>query len=179
MPCISRSRRIESSFAVWTPVNAALDVETSLADAYEYEVRVYDAERGRRLVAAIELVSPANKDRPEHRSMFISKCAALLQQGVCVIMVDVVTVRRFNLYLDLLQMIGHDDLTFGEPTPHLYAASCRWTEVGLKKRLQAWSFRLAVGEPLPTLPLWLSTELAIPLDLEACYEQACNDLWIE
>jgi hypothetical protein len=35
-------------------------------------------------VAAIEIVSPANKDRPEHRRKFVAKCAALLQQGVSV-----------------------------------------------------------------------------------------------
>ncbi len=52
-------------------------VETELPDADEYEVRVYDARRGRRLVAAVEIVSPSNKDRPEHRRVFVAKCAAL------------------------------------------------------------------------------------------------------
>ncbi|WP_261343941.1 hypothetical protein [Tautonia marina] len=33
----------------------------------EYAVLVYDTRSGRRLVAAVELVSPSNKDRPEHR----------------------------------------------------------------------------------------------------------------
>jgi hypothetical protein len=43
----------------------------------EYEVRVYDTQRHRRLVAAVEIVSPANKDRPEHRRAFVTKCAAM------------------------------------------------------------------------------------------------------
>ncbi len=43
---------------------------------------------------------------------------------------------------------------------------------------KAWSHELAVGQPLPTLPLWLSRELVVPLDLESSYEQACHDLWI-
>ena len=47
----------------------------------EYAVRVFDAKRGRQLVAAIEIVSPANKDRAEHRNAFVGKCAALLQKG--------------------------------------------------------------------------------------------------
>ena len=34
---------------------------------YEYEVLIYDVERDRTLVAAVEIVSPANKDRPESR----------------------------------------------------------------------------------------------------------------
>jgi hypothetical protein len=68
--------------AVWAPESATLAIETDLPDYDEYEVRIYDAKRGRRLVAAIELVSPANKDRPEHRNAFVGKCAALLQKGV-------------------------------------------------------------------------------------------------
>ena len=56
-------------------------VETELADHDEYEVRVYDRKYRRRLVAAIELVSPANKDRPDKRRAFVGKCAALLRKG--------------------------------------------------------------------------------------------------
>jgi hypothetical protein len=44
--------------------------------------------------------------------------------------------------------------------------------------LEAWSRPLAIGKPLPVLPLWLNDELAIPLDLEASYEQTCHDLRI-
>src|SRR5687767_10580343 len=69
-------------------------VETDLPD-YEYEVRIYDVERGRQLVAAIELVSPANKDRRAKRNAFVGKCAALVQKGVSVGIVDLVTVRHF------------------------------------------------------------------------------------
>src|SRR5579884_647831 len=46
-------------------------VETELPEYDEYEVRVYDARRGRLLVAAIEIVSPGNKDRPETRNAFV------------------------------------------------------------------------------------------------------------
>jgi hypothetical protein len=37
---------------------------------------------------------------------------------------------------------------------------------------------LTVGQPLPTLPLWLTDTLYVPLDLERSYEQACDDLSI-
>jgi hypothetical protein len=57
---------------------------------------VYDAERERRLVSAVELVSPGNKDRPESRAQFVAKCAALLRQQVSVVLVDVVTARDFQ-----------------------------------------------------------------------------------
>ena len=87
-------------------------------------------------------------------------------------------VRRFNLYADLLALIGHRDPTLGTEPPHLYAASCRWVKKGNRAVLEAWSNALAIGQALPTLPLWLSADLVVPLDLESSYEQACSDLWI-
>jgi len=68
--------------------------------------------------------------------------------------------------------------TLGEPFPHLYAVSCRWRPQGKRMLLQTWSHPLTTGQPLPTLPLWLTGTLAVPLDLEPSYEQACNDLWL-
>jgi hypothetical protein len=164
--------------AVWAPSTPSVAVETSLPDYDEYEVRIYDAKRGRRLVAAVEIVSPANKDRPEHRNVFVAKCAALVQKGVAVSIVDLVAVRQFNLYAELLAFIGHGDPTLGAVPPPLYAAACRWTRKGPSTLLQAWSHALALGQPLPTLPLWLARDLVVPLDLELSYEQACRDLWI-
>jgi hypothetical protein len=35
---------------------------------------------------------------------------------------------------------------------------------------------LSIGRPLPTLPLWLADDLAVPLDLEASYEETCRVL---
>jgi hypothetical protein len=163
---------------IWAPEEPSVAVETTLPDYDEYAVRIFDARRGRHLVAAIEIVSPANKDRPEHRNVFVAKCASLLQKGVAVSIVDLVTVKRFNLYAELLAVIGHADPTLGGPPPHLYAASCRWTRQGKRTLLQAWSHALAPGGPLPTLPLWLGTDLVVPLDLERSYEQACSDLSI-
>ncbi len=144
----------------------------------EYEVRIHDATRGRRLVAAIEIISPANKDRPEHRNVFLGKCAALLQNGVAVSIVDVVTVRQFNLYVTMLELIGHSDPTLGNPPPDLYAASCRCVRREERNLLETWSRRLEIGDALPTLPLWLGADRSVPLDLEQSYEQACRDLWI-
>jgi hypothetical protein len=164
--------------AVWAPAPPSVAVETTLPDYNEYEVRIFNARRRRHLVAAIEIVSPANKDRPEHRNVFVAKCVALLQKGVAVSIVDLVTVNQFNLYFDLLAVIGHTDPTLGDPPPHLYAASCRWTRQGKRTLLQAWSHVLAMEEPLPTLPLWLSKDLVVPLNLDQSYEQACSDLWI-
>lgn len=39
-------------------------------------------------------------------------------------------------------------------------------------------YPLQLGQPLPTLPLRLAEDFAVPLELEASYEQRCRDLRI-
>lgn len=163
----------------WTGERPAVAVETEPPEEYEYEVRVYDLERERQLVAAIELVSPANKDRAESRDTFVAKCAALLRKGVAVSVVDLVTLRQFNLYAQLMEFIGHPDRTMSVTSPATYAASCRWVTKGRRAKLEAWSHTLVVGQPLPTLPLWLNDNQVVSLNLELSYERACQDLWID
>lgn len=163
---------------VYAPPKPSLEVQTALGDFDEYEVRIYDAQRDRRLVAAIELISPGNKDRPETRSQFIAKCASLLRNGVCVVLVDIVTSKDFNLYGELLSLIGQQDPSLSSPASAIYAVSCRWHPRGAQYWLEAWNHTLNINQALPTLPLWLSENLAISLDLEASYEQTCRDLRI-
>lgn len=163
--------------AVWAPPRPTLTVPAELPQD-EYEVRVYDDEAGRRLVAAVEIVSPANKDRPERRRAFVAKCAALLQELVSVTIVDLVTARQFNLYSDLLELIGQTDPLLAPEPPFLYAVACRGARQDRAWLLETWFHPLVVGQPLPTLPLWLADNLAVPLELEATYEEACRILRI-
>src|SRR5438270_7412483 len=114
--------------AVWAPPQPTLTVVTDLPAQDVYEVRVYDEKRHCRLVAAVEIVSPANKDRPEHRRAFVAKCAGLLGERVSVVIVDVVTTRTQNLYGQLLDLIGHSDPDLTPEPPPLYAAACRLTK---------------------------------------------------
>lgn len=162
--------------AIWAPSTPSLAIETELPDCDEYEVRIYDMMRTRRLVAAIELVSPANKDRPEHRRIFVGKCAALLQQRVSVIIVDLVTTRDFSLYAELLAFLDQTDPALGSEPPTLYAAACRHRQTGRRQFLEMWHHPLELGRSLPRLPLWLADDYAVPLDLEESYEQTCRDL---
>lgn len=162
--------------ALWTPPEPTLTLETELPDPDEFEVRIFDAEDGQRLVAVIELVSPSNKDRPESRRSFVAKCAALLQQDVCVSIVDLVTVRQFNLYADLLDLLGRSDPAMGLPTPHLYAVTVRRRSHRPRWMIDTWAHGLKVGDRLPSLPLWLADGDGAMLDLEATYEETCNTL---
>jgi len=162
--------------AVWAPPEPIQTLTVEFADQDICEVRVYDAERGMRLVGAIELVSPCNKDRPEARQAFVAKCAAYLHEQIGLIIVDVVTERRANLHEELVGLVAP-----GQPSvsvSDLYAVAYRFRPNERPGRLETWPVTLNVGEPLPTLGLWLYGELPIPIDLEMTYEETCRVLRI-
>ena len=174
-----RSRpQLAGDGGVATVPEAELSLETDSSDVSEYEVLIYDVQQEKRLVAAIEIISPANKDRPAHRNNFVSKCAALLKQDVCVVLVDIVTIRNNNLYLQLLDYFELTDSVMSENDEGVYAACCRTRRLETKTVFDFWRKPLKLGRPLPTLPLWLTEKLSIPLDLEASYEDTCRLLRI-
>ncbi len=127
-------------------------------------------------VAAIELVSPSNKDRTENRKTFVQKCEALLKKDVCVTIVDVVTTRNANLYGELLEELGAQRTVTSRTL--IYAATCRGRRSGSRWRLETWDHELSIGGLLPTLPVWLSEDLMVPLELESTYEESCRSLRI-
>jgi hypothetical protein len=164
--------------AVWAPARPtrALNVDFPARDVFE--LAVYDEQYGRRLVAVIELVSPRNKDRPDARQDFAIKCAAYLQERVSVIVLDIVTDRHSDLWGELLALLGQER---GKPwpgAPPLYAVGLRTTKVDEHWRMEAWEEPLALGGPLPTLPLWLADNLVVPVEFGVSYEETCRVLKI-
>ena len=172
----TENRAGETRLALLSPPAPSLAVNLDLPTADEYEVRIYENDWERRLVAAVEIVSPSNKDRPEHRREFVAKCASLLRQDVSVSIVDIVTVRHFNLYLDLLDFLGQTDPQFQSNVPSIYAATCTARNGGARWSLKTWAYPLAVGQPLPTLPIILSDWLGVNLELESVYESTYEAL---
>lgn len=160
----------------WTPPPADAEVSfTSATD--ELEVRLVEMDGGQlRLVAAVEFVSPANKDRPETRDAFVSKCHGYLTDGIGLMIVDVVTDRHANLHNELMDRIGQLDLAFDG---HLYATSYRPTGENGSGRLAVWRHPLTVGGRLPTLPLWMLGGVCAPADLADSYRRACELVRIE
>ena len=77
--------------------------------------------------------------------------------------VDVVTTRHFNLYGELLGLIGGTDPALAPEAPAVYAAACRGTKKDNTWLLETWMCPVALGQPLPTLPLWLADNFAVPL----------------
>ena len=145
---------------------AVLAGEVSFADADVFEIKVRDEDG--RIAAAIELVSRSNKDRPEARRAFAIKCASYLQAGLSVVFVDIVTNRRADLHSELSHLLDLPDSLHWSSRRGTAAVSYR---IG-GGRLEAWPEELAVDSPLPTIPLWLNLDLAVPLELEPTYEAA-------
>jgi hypothetical protein len=141
---------------------------------YTFEVRVFNTAAGLTLVAVVELVSPGNKDRPAERRAFAAKCASYLAQGVSLIVVDIVTNRHANLHNDMMRLMeAAPDLDFPDEVT-LYAVAYRPVRRGEREEIELWRRPLALGAPLPTLPLRLTGDLFVAVDFEAAYLEACR-----
>jgi hypothetical protein len=160
----------------WSPPAPALAVAVELPASDAVEVHVFVDDGDPRLAAAIELVSPRNKDRPQARQAFAVKCVGYLQQGSSVVVVDTVTTRRADLHAAIFSLLGVDRTA---PESSLSALSYRAVANDEESQeLQVWPEPLALGQRLPTLPLWIAADFSVPLDLEASYRTTCEDLRI-
>lgn len=146
---------------------------SALAVPDSFEIRVLSDEGGATLVGVIELVSPANKDRPEQRRAFATKCAGLLHQGVSVLVVDVVTTRTANLHNEIVARVGADAARMPDDVA-LYGAAYRPVVRDGVTELDVWCVPCALGASLPVLPLRLRGDLFVPVDFESTYQEACR-----
>ncbi len=160
------------SAPAYAPPQTALSLAAVFPD--ETEVLVFSEDGGVNLVAAVELVSPSNKDRPEARRAFAMKCAAYLQSGVGLVIVDVVTKRLANLHDELTTLLGQPEAGGFAADVSLYAAAYRPVRRAKTDLIDVWPFPLAVGQPLPIVPLPVRGLGLLPLDLEALYADACR-----
>jgi hypothetical protein len=154
----------------WAPPVAAQTVAIVFPD--DIEVQVFDLRDGKQLVAVIELISPGNKDRPEVRRAFAAKCVAYLQRGIGLINVDIVTSRSANSHNDVLALLSQAEGASMPEEVDLYAVAYRPARRGEENLLDLWPVPLAVGQPLPVLPLALRGAFFVPVDLETTYSEA-------
>jgi len=157
---------------LWTPPPAELVLP--LVYPATFEVRILNTDAGPKLVAAIELISPGNKDRASERRAFATKCASYLYQGISLILVDIVTNRRANLHNEMLGLMEADAAMCLAPAVSLYAVAYRPLRRDGKDEMDIWRVPLALDKPLPELPLGLHADLAVPVDFEATYAEACR-----
>jgi hypothetical protein len=139
-----------------------------------FEIRVFSSVGGLTLVGAIELISPGNKDRPEERLGFASKCTSYLHQGVSLIIIDIVTTRRANLHNEILGLLSSSKQAEMAASADLYAAAYRPVLREERAEIDMWTKVFAVGDALPTMPLRLTGDLFVPVDFEAAYQEACR-----
>lgn len=161
------------ALATYAPPEAAVAIPVDWSAQDVVEIQVQREEGGLRLVAAIELVSPANKDRPANRDAFVSKCLGYLRAGVSVVIVDVVTMRNASLFAQMTSTLGNQSFESA-----LSATSSRALFKKGRAIVESWFEQLVIGQTLPTLPLWVAADLAIPIDLEESYSIACENLRI-
>lgn len=126
---------------------------------------------GHRLVALVEIVSPANKDRTEHIEEFAVKVVSALERGVHVLLVDLFPPGLIDPYgmhgaiwQHLDQADGPYNLPAGEPlTLAGYAAG---------PAVEAYLEHVAIGAPLPEMPLFLRPDRYVNAPLEPTYQAA-------
>jgi hypothetical protein len=156
--------------SVWAPPAPALSVAAVFTD--DFEVKVISTTTGPRLVAAIELVSPRNKDRPDARRAFAVKCASYLYQGISLIVADIVTGRRSNLHNQIMGLLKAATAARWQTQVSLYAVAYRPVRRDDHDEVDLWREQLTVGGNLPVLPLGLDGGRVLPVDLEAAYMDA-------
>jgi hypothetical protein len=157
---------------VWTPAAAPLVLPATFPPTCTVEILA--TEGGRTLVAAIELVSPGNKDREVRRRLFAAKAATYLSRGIGLIIVDVVTSRHGNLHNEMIDLVGLESAYRMPSEQSLYSVAYRPLRVGGSDRIETWPVELTIGQALPTMPLSLEVELCLAVDLEAAYVEACH-----
>lgn len=156
------------------------DREVSVAIRLAPQRAVHIDHHGR-LVAAIELVSPRNKDRADAKETYAGRYLGYLRLGVHLLLVDVLPRPRGFSFADAVTCGLGTDLP---PLPPPFAASYRVGEavpVGedMGTLVGVWRRPLEVGRPLPTLPLPLSVHLAVPVDLEHTYRRAAERAYLQ
>jgi hypothetical protein len=156
----------------WAPPAPEVTIAAVFAD--DFEVRVFDSRGGPTLVAAIELVSPRNKDRIEARRAFATKCSSYLHQGIALAVVDVVTERHANLHNEISGTMEPASAALLPAETGLHAVAYRPVRRAGREEIDLWPVALAVGDVLPTLPLALNGEICVPVELEATYVETCR-----
>ena len=130
---------------------------------------------GHRLIALIEIVSPANKDRSRHVDELVEKVASALEQGVHLLVLDLFPPGPHDpagihgaLLECLEQNIEPYVLPAGAPLTLASYAAGPMVEIYLE--------HLAVGAALAEMPLFLRPDRYVNVPLESTYQAAYGDM---
>src|SRR5204863_4651059 len=129
----------------------------------------------------IELVSPRNKDRREAKEAYSSRYLGYLRQGVHLLILDLLP---RPVGFSILDVLG-TALGLAIPaTPAPFAVSFRVGDPIPNGNVESpvigvWHRALLPGQPLPTLPLALTSRQRILIDLEQTYRAACEQAYLD
>lgn len=170
---------VQSEDAASSPERWSPPAPTTVLDVPAWNdvvaVEIYGPLRPRNLAAAIEIVSPSNKDRPDSREAFVAKCERYLQTGVGLLIVDIVTARHADLHGLLLERFDPEQSSADRG---LFACSYQSQRNGERLRMQLWHHSVSLGQELPILPLYLLDGPLMPIDLNTTYLETCRSLRI-
>ena len=122
----------------------------------------------RRVVAAVEVVSPSNKDGPQSRGEFVGKVTEMILSGVHAAVVDILPTGRHDPDgIHPLVWAELDDEGAAEPPPPDRPVTFVGYRAGTP--VEAFVNYGAVGLPLPEIPLFLEGDYYVNLPLEATY----------
>jgi hypothetical protein len=120
-----------------------------------------------RIVAVIEILSPGNKDSRAALRDFVEKTIDFLRKGIHVLVVDLFppTPRDpFGIHKVIWDEIEEEDFTFPAGKDRILASY----ETGGERA--AYVEPVAVGDPLPDMPLFLTNEIHVMVPLEPTYQ---------
>lgn len=167
----------ESALAATGGVDADDEPDVEIATiTLDPQQALYVTYRGR-LVAAVELISLCNKDRPSARAYYLSRYLGYLKEGAHLLLVDV---HRRPLDFSFADVLAQE-LRIDQPTtPAPLAVAYRVGEpAATGGRLIAIGRRpLQVGSDLPTMRLPLTVHAAVRVNLEESYRQAAADTYL-
>ncbi len=130
---------------------------------------------GHRLIALIEIVSPANKDRPGRVSDFAEKARSMLEHGVSLLLIDLFPPGRHDpdgMHGAIRRALEGSDRPYELPPgePVTLASYVPWPQV------EAFIEHAAVGSALPEMPLFLGREHYVNVPLEPTYGEAWDGM---
>jgi hypothetical protein len=124
---------------------------------------------GDHLVAVVEIVSPGNKGARNPLRAFVQKAAELLEHGIHLLVIDLFPPGRRDpqgIHGEIWQEVAGQEYILPADQPLTLAAY----ESALSVR--AYVVHRAVGDELQDMPLFLKTQAAVDIPLEATYRAA-------
>ena len=124
---------------------------------------------GHRLIALIEITSPANKDRTQHAEEFVDKAVSALERGVHLLLVDLLPPGSHDpsgIHGSIVQCLEQ----YGEPYVLPADAPLTLASYVAGPRIEVYLEHLAVGAALAEMPLFLRPDRYVKAPLEPTYQ---------